>query len=263
MAFSGRALARGMANRCARCGARGIFRSYYRLHPTCRTCGMRFERESGEWTGALMIIIAFTEVLFALWFGVGLWVTWPDVPWTLLLIGGIALNLVVPVSSTRGRSRSGSGSTTPSSRSTRPRRPRRSLRRRGRRASDGPPEGASASLRRTARPTGRPVEDQERRWRATARRGRGPARRGPRAPRARRRRDRALTPQLAAILRYAEQVGEVAADDVEPMTHPLGLVDVLRDDVRGPGSPPPTSSPPRPIRRSGASACPRIVEEDA
>ena len=45
----------------------------------------------------------------------------------------------------------------------------------------------------------------------------------------------ALTPQLAAILSYAEQVGEVAADDVEPMTHPLGLVDVLRDDIRAPG----------------------------
>jgi uncharacterized protein (DUF983 family) len=97
VAFSGQALARGITNRCARCGTRGIFRSYYRLHPTCRTCGMRFERESGEWTGALMIIIAFTEVLFAIWFGVGLWLTWPDVPWTLLLIGGVLLNLVIPI----------------------------------------------------------------------------------------------------------------------------------------------------------------------
>ena len=43
-----------------------------------------------------------------------------------------------------------------------------------------------------------------------------------------------LTPKLAAILSYAEQVGEVAADDVEPMTHPLGLADVLREDVPGP-----------------------------
>jgi uncharacterized protein (DUF983 family) len=97
MAFSGQALARGVANRCARCGARGIFRSYYRLQPNCRSCGMRFERESGEWTGALIIIIAVTEVLFALWFGVGLLITWPDVPWTLLLIGGILLNVVIPV----------------------------------------------------------------------------------------------------------------------------------------------------------------------
>jgi uncharacterized protein (DUF983 family) len=97
MAFDPQALGRGLAQRCARCGTGGIFRSYYRLHPTCRSCGFRFERESGEWTGALMIIIAFTEILFALWFGVGIWVTWPDVPWTLLLVGGIALNLIVPI----------------------------------------------------------------------------------------------------------------------------------------------------------------------
>jgi uncharacterized protein (DUF983 family) len=97
MAFSAQALARGMTYRCARCGARGIFRTYYNLHPTCRQCGMRFERESGEWTGALMVIIAFTEILFALWFGLGLWFTWPDVPWTLLLIGGVLLNLIVPI----------------------------------------------------------------------------------------------------------------------------------------------------------------------
>jgi uncharacterized protein (DUF983 family) len=97
MAFSGRALARGMSLRCARCGTGGIFRSYYTLHPNCRGCGMRFEREDGEWTGALMVIMAVTEVLFAVWFGVGLWVTWPDVPWVLLLVGGVVLNIVIPV----------------------------------------------------------------------------------------------------------------------------------------------------------------------
>jgi len=97
MAFDAQALARGLRNRCARCGERTIFRTYYRLHPTCGICGMRFERESGEWTGALMVIMAFTEVLFAVWFGVGMWLTWPDVPWTLLLVGGIVLNIVIPV----------------------------------------------------------------------------------------------------------------------------------------------------------------------
>jgi uncharacterized protein (DUF983 family) len=97
MAFDRRALGRGMVKRCARCGTGGIFRSYYRLYECCRSCGFRFEREEGEWTGALMVIMAFTELLFAIWFGVGLWLTWPDVPWTLLLVGGIVLNLVIPV----------------------------------------------------------------------------------------------------------------------------------------------------------------------
>ena len=40
----------------------------------------------------------------------------------------------------------------------------------------------------------------------------------------------ALAPQLSEILAYAEQVGEVAADEVEPLTHPYPLSNVMRDD---------------------------------
>lgn len=40
----------------------------------------------------------------------------------------------------------------------------------------------------------------------------------------------ALAPQLSQILDYAEQVAQVAADDVEPTTHPFGLADVMRAD---------------------------------
>jgi len=72
-----------------------------------------------------------------------------------------------------------------------------------------------------------------------------------------------LTPQLAAILRYAEQVGEVAADDVEPMTHPLGLVDILRDDVRSPGLGAADVLASAPEPHDGRFGVPRIVEEDA
>ncbi len=40
----------------------------------------------------------------------------------------------------------------------------------------------------------------------------------------------ALAPQLSSILGYAEQVGEVAAEEVEPTTHPFALADVTRAD---------------------------------
>ncbi len=73
----------------------------------------------------------------------------------------------------------------------------------------------------------------------------------------------ALTPELRAILSYAEQVGEVAADDVEPMTHPLGLVDVLRDDVRAEGLTSEDVLAAAPDAQSGRFGVPRIVEEDA
>ncbi len=46
-----------------------------------------------------------------------------------------------------------------------------------------------------------------------------------------------LAPQLSSILGYAEKVAEVAADDVEPTTHPFELADVLRSDERRPSLP--------------------------
>lgn len=39
-----------------------------------------------------------------------------------------------------------------------------------------------------------------------------------------------LAPQLQAILAYADTVGEVAADDVPPTSHPYPLRNVFRDD---------------------------------
>lgn len=73
----------------------------------------------------------------------------------------------------------------------------------------------------------------------------------------------ALTPQLTAILRYAEQVGEVAAHDVEPMSHPLGLIDVYRDDVRTSGLSADEVLAAAPDPQAGRFGVPRIVEEDA
>ena len=63
----------------------------------CPTCGRRFEREEGYWLGAMIVNIAVTEALFVVVFVGGMLVTWPDVPWTPLLIASIAVNAIVPV----------------------------------------------------------------------------------------------------------------------------------------------------------------------
>jgi aspartyl-tRNA(Asn)/glutamyl-tRNA(Gln) amidotransferase subunit C len=73
----------------------------------------------------------------------------------------------------------------------------------------------------------------------------------------------ALTPQLAAILDYAAEVGRVAAADVEPMTHPLGLVDVQREDAPGVSLPADAILAAAPDRVDDRFGVPRIVEEDA
>jgi uncharacterized protein (DUF983 family) len=97
MAIDVRALGRGMARRCPRCGSGDLFASFFRLRSRCPRCAYGFEREEGYWLGAMIVIMALTELVFAAFFVGGMVLTWPDVPWTLLLVVGVALNIIVPV----------------------------------------------------------------------------------------------------------------------------------------------------------------------
>lgn len=90
-------LARGLGRACPRCGRRGIFVTYFTLRVRCPNCRMLLDREDGYWTGAIGVNLAVTEAVFGLAFGGGILFTWPDVPWTALLIGALLLNAVVPI----------------------------------------------------------------------------------------------------------------------------------------------------------------------
>ena len=41
--------------RCPNCGNANMFRNLYALHETCPSCGVRFERDTGSWLGALVM----------------------------------------------------------------------------------------------------------------------------------------------------------------------------------------------------------------
>jgi uncharacterized protein (DUF983 family) len=97
MAGGVQALGRGLVMRCPTCGGGDLFVSYYTMRERCPNCGTAFEREEGYWVGAMIVLIGATEVLFGLWFVGGMVLTWPDVPWTGLLIGGVVLNLTFPI----------------------------------------------------------------------------------------------------------------------------------------------------------------------
>lgn len=90
-------LGRGSVGRCPNCGARGVFSSYFTLRERCPVCGLGFEREEGYWLGAMVVNLGVTEALFGVLFIGGMLLTWPEVPWTLLLVAGIVLNATVPV----------------------------------------------------------------------------------------------------------------------------------------------------------------------
>ena len=62
----GRMLRRGLARHCPRCGAGPIFRSWLTMIESCPVCGLRFERESGYWTGAMVASYALGIPVLAL-----------------------------------------------------------------------------------------------------------------------------------------------------------------------------------------------------
>ena len=88
---------RGLRRRCPRCDGRGLFPKFLEMKGDCPTCGLHFERDDGYWTGAMIMATAFTLFGFLALFIGGIALTWPNVPWNLLLISTIAITGIVPV----------------------------------------------------------------------------------------------------------------------------------------------------------------------
>jgi uncharacterized protein (DUF983 family) len=63
----------------------------------CPGCGHHFERQEGYWLGAVAINTVATLGLFTAALVIAMAVTWPDVPWTALTVGGAVLCLVFPI----------------------------------------------------------------------------------------------------------------------------------------------------------------------
>lgn len=92
----GRLLARGFRRQCPRCGAGDLFPSLLTIHDPCPRCGLIFEREEGYWLGAMIVSFAIIEAVFGAAFVLTMVVTWPDVPWTGLLIVGLVVTAIFP-----------------------------------------------------------------------------------------------------------------------------------------------------------------------
>ncbi|CAN5818876.1 Asp-tRNA(Asn)/Glu-tRNA(Gln) amidotransferase subunit GatC [soil metagenome] len=72
-----------------------------------------------------------------------------------------------------------------------------------------------------------------------------------------------LRDELGPILGYAEQVGEVATDDVTPTSHAYPLTNVWREDVPRPSLEPDAARATGPAIEDGRFRVPRIIDEDA
>ncbi len=92
-----RGLLRALLARCPVCGANGIWRSYGQMVDACPGCGYRFSREEGYWVGGLIINTAFTFIVFLIGFVGVMILTFPDVPWNVLLVGNLIAIGLTPV----------------------------------------------------------------------------------------------------------------------------------------------------------------------
>lgn len=63
----------------------------------CPTCGMKFDRDAGYGTGAMIVNTAATIGAFLIVFVAIMVATWPDVPWTTALVITIVVNTIVPI----------------------------------------------------------------------------------------------------------------------------------------------------------------------
>lgn len=89
-----RRLLRALLGRCPLCGSKGIWRSFGQTVERCPGCNYLYDREEGYWVGGLIVNIAFAMGLFFVLFVGGMLITWPDVPWTaLLIVNLVALGL--------------------------------------------------------------------------------------------------------------------------------------------------------------------------
>ena len=90
---------RALLLRCPRCGAGGIWESWFRMKHACPSCGQVLERgESRDfWIGAYLINLVVAE-LVAVLIAAALWVgLWPRVSFNFLWGASMLLAVVMPI----------------------------------------------------------------------------------------------------------------------------------------------------------------------
>jgi hypothetical protein len=95
-----RMVGRGLLRRCPRCGGGKVVRRWFRLQDRCPTCGHRFKREEGFFTG--VILVNFGTTLALMWLFIIAWLVWheatdSDAGLAPVLGGALLLAVVTPV----------------------------------------------------------------------------------------------------------------------------------------------------------------------
>lgn len=57
-------IGRGFRKECPACGEKTMFSSYFNMRETCANCGVRYDREDGEYVAAMYMSIMIVTVIF-------------------------------------------------------------------------------------------------------------------------------------------------------------------------------------------------------
>ena len=90
-AGSGRVLLRGARKRCPRCGARGIWLTWFKPKPLCPVCDLRFEAEDGGFLGAMVLNYTFACSFWIAAMVVTMILTVPFIPVVPVIMGSIVI----------------------------------------------------------------------------------------------------------------------------------------------------------------------------
>jgi uncharacterized protein (DUF983 family) len=86
-----RALLRGLAKRCPRCGERDLFVHWMRIRDRCPRCRLRLEREEGGFLGAMTINYSATTLTWVAFLVIWLLVDLPGVRVVPLTVASVVL----------------------------------------------------------------------------------------------------------------------------------------------------------------------------
>jgi uncharacterized protein (DUF983 family) len=95
MPSASRAILRGAAKRCPRCGQGHLFSGWFTLAAVCPRCGLEFQREEGGFLGAIVLNYGAAVVVWAIMLAVWLFVDLPSLHVAALTIASVALVVVM------------------------------------------------------------------------------------------------------------------------------------------------------------------------
>lgn len=88
---------RGITHACPKCGARNTHEKYFTIKKNCDTCGLKFEKEHGYWTGAIAINFIIAGGMIAIGLLIGLVATAPNFPVIPLMSILLPIAIFVPI----------------------------------------------------------------------------------------------------------------------------------------------------------------------